>query len=275
MRLEKYARVFRDYHHAISLKLTPENRRPKSVYFFTFHKCASTLFGSMILKRVIGLKNINHSHQIYSGSIRTSHPLTFHENGCVYGPIRIVRKTENDPIEDLLLGPIIQPAFLGSKRAVFLIRDPRAILTSEYYSFGFSHSLSKNKEIRNGQEFIRREIQQISLDEYVLGKSNKLIEAFDRLDFAQQHCRERIILRYEDLIDNFETFVEKLCAFIPLHQRTIDLMYRESRPKKTEDIQSHKRSGLPSGFRKKLLPETVEALNQQLASILERYRYEW
>lgn len=274
MQLEKFVRVVGDYQHAISNKRIPKNHRPKSVYFFTFHKCASTLFGSIVLKRVIGLNNVNYADQIYAGKAQASCPFTFQEKGCIYGPLRVTRKSENDPMEDLLIGPIIQPDFLSSKRAVFLIRDPRAILTSEYYSFGFSHSLSNQIEIRTRQETTRRNIQKMTVDEYTLSRCSKLIEAFQRLDFAYQHCQERILLRYEDLVDDFDTFIERFCSFVPLRQPTIDVMYRESRPKKSEDIQSHKRSGLPSGFRRKLLPETIEALNQQLAPILERYRYE-
>jgi uncharacterized protein YutD len=113
------------------------------------------------------------------------------------------------------------------------------------------------------------------LDDYVLGRISNLIEAFERLDVVHRHCQEGIVLKYEDLVEDFEAFTERLCRFLPLRERTIELMYRESRPKQSEDVHNHKRSGLPSGFRSKLLPETIEVLNQRFATILERYQYEY
>lgn len=272
--LGKCARIIGDYRHSLSNSLTPTNRRPKSVYFFTFHKCASTLFSSIVLKRAVGLRNINYAQQLYRGAVLSNKPFTFQENGFIYGPIRVTPKFENNPVEDRLLGPVIQQDFLKSKRAVFLVRDPRAILTSEYYSFGFSHHLSRDKEVRKKQEVTRQEIQKITVDEYVLNHAAKMIDAFERLDFAQKHCQDRIVLRYEDLVEDFDAFIDQLCAFIPLRQATIELVYRESRPKQVEEINSHKRSGLPSGFRKKLLPETIESLNKQFEPILKRFAYE-
>ena len=270
----KCARIIGDYRHSLSNSLTPTNRRPKSVYFFTFHKCASTLFSSIVLKRAVGLKNINYAQQLYRGVALGNKPFTFQEYGFIYGPIRVTPQFESTSVEDLLLSPVIQQDFLKSKRAVFLVRDPRAILTSQYYSFGFSHHLSKNKEVRETQEEIRQEIQKLTIDEYALNHATRMIEAFERLDLAQKHCQDRIVLRYEDLVEDFDAFIEQLCSFIPLRQATIDLVYRESRPKQVEEINSHKRSGLPSGFRKKLLPETIESLNNQFEPILKRFAYE-
>lgn len=270
----KGTRLLGDYKHSLVTSLISKSRRPKSVYFFTFHKCASTLFSFVVLKRAIGLRNVNYAQQLYSGRSFPRKPFTFQENGFIYGPIRVTPVFENNPVEDHLLGPVIQPDFLKSKRAVFLVRDPRAILTSEYFSYGFSHHLSNNKEVRQKQEVTRQEIQKATVDSYVLNNVQKMIGSFERLDFAQSQCQEKIVLRYEDLVEDFDNFIEQLCSFIPLRQSTIDLIYRESRPKQVEEISSHKRSGLPSGFRRKLLPETIDSLNKQLEPILKRFAYE-
>jgi hypothetical protein len=214
--LEKSARVLRGVQHSVSTALTPSNRRPQSVYFFTFHKCASSLFDSIVLKQVIGLKNINFERDIYNLKVDNSKPLAFKEMGCVYGPIRVTHKVDDNPVEDLLNGPVTEPEFLQSKRVVCLVRDPRAILTSAYYSFGYSHTLSKNPEIRQRQEIQRQEILSITLDDFVLSRTSNLIEAFERLDVVQRHCQEGIVLKYEDLVEDFDAFTERLCRFLPL-----------------------------------------------------------
>jgi len=274
--IEKYSRSFRNCQNSITNALIPTSRRPQSVFFFTFHKCASTLFDSLVLKQVIGLRNKNIAQDIYNQKIDSSKSLTFKGKGFIYGPIRVTHKFEGNPLEDLLLEQVTDPEFMRSKRAVFLVRDPRAILTSAYYAFGFSQLvMSKNPTVRQRQERERQEIQEITVDEYAIAKSGKLLEAFERLDVARRHCQKGIVLKYEDLVEDFDAFTESLCRFLPLRERTIELMYRESRPKQSEDVHSHKRSGLPSGFRSKLLPETIEVLNQRFAMILERYQYEY
>lgn len=180
----------------------------------------------------------------------------------------------DSPLERFVLEPVLRADFLQSRRAVFLIHDPRAILTSLYYSFGFSHPLSRSNDVHNQQLRTREEIQTLTVDQYVLDRVSGLAEAFTRLAFAESHCQESVLLRYEDLVDNFDAFIESLCSVIPLRQQTIAQMYKESRPKRIEDHQSHKRSGLPTGFRKSLMPQTIDALNQRLATILERYGYD-
>jgi hypothetical protein len=262
-----------NYRNAFASALIPYHRRPKSVYFFTFHKCASTLFSSLVLKQTIGLRNIDYAYNIWQRKIQLNDPVTFLEKGYVYGPIRISSKVDS-LLERFVLEPVLRADFLQSRRAVFLIRDPRAILTSQYYSFGFSHPLSRSNDVHNQQLRTREEIQKLTVDQYVLDRVSSLAEAFNRLAFAKSHCQESVLLRYEDLVDNFDAFIESLCSVIPLRQQTIAQLYQESRPKRIEDQQSHKRSGLPKGFRKYLMPQTIDALNQRLATILVRYGYD-
>ena len=107
---------------------------PKSVYFYTFHKCASTLFNGYVLKNAVGLYNMDYASQIYSGERSSEEKLNFNRNGFIYGPIRISAGVQG-PVGEMLVKPTTQHDFVRDKIALFLIRDPRDILVSSYYSF--------------------------------------------------------------------------------------------------------------------------------------------
>ena len=60
---------------------------PESVYFYTFHKCASSLFSRYVLRNIEGLRHVDYAYQIYCG--KKIREVVFHEKGFVYGPIRL------------------------------------------------------------------------------------------------------------------------------------------------------------------------------------------
>lgn len=107
---------------------------PETVYFYTFHKCASTLFNSYILKNIKGLQHVDYASQIYGGK-KINKKLNFRDKGFVYGPIRL----SADPMSSvyrMLVAPTSGHEFIRDKIAIFVVRDPRDILVSAYYSFG-------------------------------------------------------------------------------------------------------------------------------------------
>jgi len=113
----------------------------ESIYFFTLHKCASTLFSSFVLKNLEGLTHVDYAKDLTSGRRSPRKALPFHDYGIIYGPIRLSNDPEN-LISRHLIKPIYSPDFLTDKRAVFFVRDPRDILVSAYYSFGYTPLVS-------------------------------------------------------------------------------------------------------------------------------------
>lgn len=254
-------------------KILSDITSPRSVYFFTLHKCASTLFGSYILRNVEGLENINYASQIYSGRISSSEAIIFEKKGFVYGPIRI-SDGESSPVGRMLVKPTINPDFIRDKRALFLVRDPRDILISSYYSFGLTHDLSTVDEIRNVQEKIRKEISEKTLDQYVLDEAEKQVFYFNALYKVKSNCENSVLLKYEEMIEDFEVFIDKLLKYLPLEKSIIQGIYDKSRPRNIEDLASHHRSGNVRGFKHKLKESTVRDLNVKLADTLTLFEYE-
>ncbi len=243
----------------------------ESVYFYTFHKCASTLFGSYILKNIKGLRHVNYASRIYSG--RAYKKLKLEAKGYAYGPIRLSADPLS-PVYKQLVRPATQPDFMRDKIVIFFVRDPRDILVSSYYSFGYTHAFSPVEQIRLLQEANRSKIQAESLDEFVLRSASKVRENFETLSELDSVCERSIVLKYEDMIDNFEYFIAQLSKYIIISQCVVRTIFERSRPKEKEDISSHRRSGQPGGFRSKLKRETIDSVNAELEDVLVRFQYE-
>lgn len=265
-----YGVVGRQNMRSASLYLETEAQEPESVFFYTFHKCASSLFSGFVLKNIEGLRHVDYAEQIYLG--QDGDEILFEPRGCIYGPIRL----SADPVSDVykkLVMPTASPEFVKDKIAVFLVRDPRDILVSTYYSFGFSHGFSPVEEIRRRQEQIRNEIQQKGVDEYALENSLTVRSHFERIGALREAGERNVLLTYEQMIQDWPAFVRNLTRYLRLSPFTLARIHEQTRPKETEDITSHRRSGLPGGFRSTLREDTVERLNRTFGGILERFGY--
>ena len=242
----------------------------ESVYFYTFHKCASTLFSGHVLGNVRDLRHRDFARLIYDGNLRE--PVAFEERGYVYGPIRLSLRP-GGPVHEQLVSRAADADFVRDRICVFLARDPRDILVSRYHSLGFTHGLSPVGGIRRRQETARTEIRRMTLDEYALSQAEA-----QRRDFALMHelhaaCSRSVLLRYEDLVDDFDRFARDLCRYLPLPARTLRKIERSSRPRRRVDASRQRRSGRPGQFREALRAETVESLNGRLGGTLQLFGY--
>ncbi|MEK8015400.1 MAG: hypothetical protein VSS75_000925 [Candidatus Parabeggiatoa sp.] len=172
----------------------------ESVYFYTFPKCASTLFSDYVLKNIVGLRHIDYAAQIYNGKIDN---LVFKKTDFVYGPIRIFTIPMSPAYKNLpipleytkLVEPTCHIDFIRNKNAIFLVRDPRYILVSNYYSICYSHGFSPIKEMREFQQQERAEIRSKSVDQYALESASALLNDFETLYKLSQACHKSVVLR--------------------------------------------------------------------------------
>jgi hypothetical protein len=242
---------------------------PKSVYFYTLHKCASSLFSSYVLQNVRGLRLVDYSKQLSRGTL--ARELTFEERGFVYGPLRL--STGPSLTYTKLIEPVSQTDFVRDKCCVFLIRDPRDILVSAYYSFGYSHQFSTVKEIREQQQQIREFVRSRTIDQYVLESAPAAVSYFQTVDRLIGGCERSILLTYEDMINDWKRFSSGLIQYLDLDRRTLREVYRRSRPRAREDPSAHRRSGKTDAYKEKLLPSTIDKLDALFAPIFSRFGY--
>jgi hypothetical protein len=249
-----------------------QNRPPESVFFYTLHKCASSLFSGYVLNNLDGLKKIDYAQLIYGGEIEPDTRLEFERRGYVYGPIRI-SAGKAGRVGEMLVAPTTENRFIRDKTAVFFVRDPRDILVSSYYSFGYTHDFSPVDSIREQQQARRRDILAVSLDAYVLEHAMEQAGYFEEIHRLSGICRNSTILKYEDMIERFELFANRMTRCLPVDEGVIRQIYERSRPRESEDTSSHRRSGRVGGFRGKLAKETVASLNARLRGVLDKFDY--
>ena len=246
-------------------------RRPReSVYFLTLHKCASSLFGGYVLKKAEGLRHVDYSSRIYRGEHVDE--VSFEDTGCIYGPIRLSANV-SWPTFQRVARPVSEIGFLRGRIAIFMVRDPRDILVSAYHSFGFTHGFSPVEQIRESEQKQRSRIRSMSVDEYALESAPGTASHFESIDRLSRACPRSVVLRYEDMIDDWDRFVRDLTRYVEIRKRVQARIYQESRPREMEDEASHRRSGQPGGFRRKLRGDTVASLNHTFAAVLERFGY--
>jgi hypothetical protein len=166
---------------------------------------------------------------------------------------------------------------VGSTKRIFHIRDPRDILVSEYYSFGWIHPDEK------GQMLSRRrtEIQEMSVDDYVLQQpefsSWPLNEKFEPLLKLDLQSPDFALVRYEDMVLNFPVWVKAVVEPFDFSapDRTVNRYVKKFAHQfeaKSESM-THRRKVTPGDHKEKLQPETIERLNERFHEVLSRFGY--
>jgi len=175
-----------------------------------------------------------------------------------------------EPTDHLLRVDVDHDFCFGPARhtsRLFQVRDPRDILCSEYYSFGWIHT---DKDFTKTASQTREQIQKMSIDEFMLDENGNAIRLAKRLrPLPRTLAKHNVTLvRYEDMVSDFGSWLNKVLDvfdFGSLQKKFLhakySLMYRnEFKPDTSPN--SHKRNVQPGEHRLKLKVETIEHLNR-------------
>ena len=159
---------------------------------------------------------------------------------------------------------------------IFHVRDPRDMLVSEYFSFGWSHSTGVS-----GMGDRREEIQDMSIDDYVIEQPNfsnwPLEKKFAPLMERDLDSHREILVKYETMVTRFPEWAAKVIG--PFRYRIPKLAVAKLAWKYRNEFKpsvgdSHRRSVTPGDHRRKLQPATIEILNDRFAAVLSKFGYE-
>ena len=243
--------------------------KPRSAIFYTTHKCASSFVGNLFdvlvkssqyelvdyASSISALGNKINPGQNYEAFLEKAYSDLYSLHGNIYAPQR--RYLD----------------FPGRERFkhIFFLRDPRDVLVSAYFSFGFTHPKPKNNASLN--EFIqkRNEIQSQGIDNYVLGGAESwIIPLYKQYKHLRETADESIYLRYDLFADDTAEFIKKIFHFLQLEisEKNIESLIRKADPVQATEAMKHKRSGRSGQYLEKLQPTTIDKLNNILSEIL-------
>lgn len=168
-------------------------------------------------------------------------------------------------------------ARLGDVPKVVLIRDPRDILTSQYFSFGgkhFSHRLP-NKNADSVVDYHMRD-KHMEIDEYVIDHAEVL---YDKLCCYRERIFDKnlLMVRYEDIFFDKRQLLRAVMAHLRIEIDTeiIDAVAvaHDIRPV-SEDPTRHIRRGTPGDHANKLQAATIEKLTAMFRELMRDFGYQ-
>lgn len=242
----------------------------QSIVFISLHKCATTFFTNTVFQELKDLTLVDYQSYEYTHEADLTIKPIIYSHGYLYA---VLRMYDRDHPGYKLTNELLKTSNLKNVKTIFWTRDPRDILVSLYYSFGFSHGLSTNSDIQAHQVARRKKIQKMDLDTYVLTEAPNLKWKFETMYEMMQQLPNHLFLRYEEMIEDFDPMFEQLSDFVGLNKSLYETMHAQSRPKQTEDVKSHKRSGKTGAYLEKLKPETIKEINTVLAPTLQKFGY--
>jgi hypothetical protein len=253
-------------------KNLPWLKRP-SVCFVSLHKAGTTLITDHVLPHARDLKHVDYAREIWMNP-RREEISQFNRRGYLYGVIRVPETIGSKSRRERLLDwPFFEAAVFEWMPMVMMLRDPRDLLVSHFYSVAYSHALNPDQKNRTQALKKREQAKEIGLDAWVVARVGKIHSKFEFMDEMRHRASDCCLLTYEDMILDFESFWDRLNQVVRIDSGIKNEIYKKSRPRDSEQINQHKRSGKIGGFREKLKPETVQMLNQELGEVMLKFGY--
>lgn len=164
---------------------------------------------------------------------------------------------------------------LSRFKKILLIRDPRDILVSLYFSVLKSHIVTKG-EVAKQMLQERQAAARLNIDEYVMKNMEYFIRRFR--DYRRLEDDRLKLYRYEDVVFKKYQWIQDILAFLELElgEKTIqEIVESYDVFPMHEDPALHIRQVTPGDYKQKLKPDTIEILNQQFKETLDHYGYSY
>jgi len=183
------------------------------------------------------------------------------------------------------------PAFrvpgLNKAKVTFLVRDPRDMMTSLYFSLLGSHRVPKAEEAAKGENEpagaaerllkARERLQTTDINTFARRSVNTYLKIFEGYVAQGFAWRPNVaIYRYEDVIFDKEAWVRDICEWYewdidPARQRQVAAMFDE-RPTEERPLE-HIRQVTPGNWRAHLTEGTSAVIVDALAEYMRLFGY--
>jgi len=248
---------------------------PPSVIFYTTHKCASVFVDKLLItitnNSEYQLKNYatairSLGDRVYVGSpyedfLEKAYDQLYKTRGEIYAPQR---------------RPLDFPGREKFKH-IFFLRDPRDVLISSYYSFGYSHPAPPGEKQQQRFYQNREKIQTQRIDFYVRDAAvNWLVPIYNKYQHLLETSDNYLYLTYDEFKDDTTDFIYKIANFLEIDvpEEEVKQIANEASPiQENQDITQHKRSGKSQQFLEELNSDTIQYLNETFADILSYWKF--
>ncbi|MEZ2279042.1 MAG: sulfotransferase domain-containing protein [Microcoleus sp.] len=240
-----------------------------SIIFFTIEKSASVYMIGVLqkLSQELGMTYLNYEGDFwvrgeeFKGVISDPKKTEEFLNpcGCIYGPFR---------------GFYPEIPNIEKYKVILMLRDPRDVLTSLYFSSAYSHHIPPAHEEKMMQ--FRKEAIDSRIDDYVLNKIHSILGRY--YEYAQ-HClgKEHVLfVKYEEMVSDFSGWLNTVIDFLEIEvsQEFINKLVKEADFKVAEENPyAHKRQVTPGDHKRKLRVKTIVRLSLEFQEILKKFNW--
>lgn len=252
----------------------PPSRAPDqpSVLLFSMPKAGSVLLHN-IMKDVCQLTG--HAYValmteffqlgLTDDKVPASASAVFLEKGYCFGGFRNIPASLEIPL-------------VGKVKSILLVRDPRDMLVSHYFSSAFSHPERGTKLASSKPQLeARAAATGMTIDAYVLLIASTYKIMFARYFEFMAQDPDMAIYRYEDFIYRKLDWLADVLDHLGWKVRPADqkaIVDRYDQIPKSEQADQHVRQVHPGNYKTKLIPETIAKLDVIFAQELSIFGYE-
>lgn len=257
----------------IPLALPPPVSDAPSVMAFSLAKAGSTLLYNMLteLSGEAGLVYYSVENTLFGQGVGPNERPArvgkiFSPTGYCYGGFRQF--------------PLYPIPILKGVKSVFLVRDPRDMIVSLYFSLLKSHSIpapsamgSAGAEMRKARE----KLAAVTPDDFATDAVRNYVKMFEGYLAQGFHYRKNVIVyRYEDVIYEKEAWLKDLCAWyewqvpeaaIQAVAQRYDIVPDE------ENAEAHVRQVKPGNYKQHLNDRSVNVINRVLKEYMTMFGY--
>lgn len=169
-------------------------------------------------------------------------------------------------------------ANLDQYRVILMVRDPRDILVSDFYSIRHSHPEPNAKGDKHASFVERRATSlQKTIDQFVLDEAAGYQNRF--MAYRELLGKPNVkVLRYEDMLTDYPAWLQAIADHVEIRwdSKVLEKLIQKNANLFTakEQPHSHYRKGAARDFQEKLKPETIAKFNAIFADTLTIFGYE-
>jgi len=244
---------------------TPQAGNIKKGYLFAFAKSGSTLLDRMIRDycKQVSVPTLSLFGECFQQGIKPTNILSdakkcIEMDGIIYTGFRHY--------------PLNFDIDLANSNQMLLVRDPRDMLVSLYFSISKSHVVLKGDD---GFTAERESAKMMSLDSFVLERAASYNNNFKKYKSVLSDI-PLLVSRYEDVIFEKEQWMKDIIKHfaLPFDEKLIlNVVNKYDIVPERENDNLHIRQVHPGNFLKKLQPDTIEKLNEILSEFLDEFSY--